>query len=167
MTTLVHLVNGAESIPYAVAVDSSYVYWTDLGTNQILRCALPSCGGNPEVFANDLDAPTGITIFKGTVYWTNGDETAGSVLSCPTSGCGSGPTTIASSQENPYAIAVDDSGIYWTNLVGGTVMHCPRVGCTRPSTLAHAPGAFAIALDAESVYFTTALADGQVLRVAK
>jgi hypothetical protein len=165
-STLEHLAGGFTSIPYALAVDPSYVYWTDLGTSQIERCSLPSCGGNPEIFAGNQASPTGIALYNDTVYWTNGAD-PGTVLSCPVAGCGTMPTTVASGQHNPYAVVADESGVYWTNIDDGSVMHCPLKGCTKPVLIGSAPAAFAIALDAVSVYFTSSTVAGKVLRVAK
>jgi hypothetical protein len=164
--TLVPLVSGASFIPIVVQVDPSFVYWTDLGTNQVLRCKLPSCGGNPQVFANNQNSPSGLALYGGSVYWTQGADEGG-ILRCPASGCGTAPTTLATEQANPFGLAVDDSGVYWTNINDGTVRHCPLDGCSKPTVLARTEAPFAIALDALSVYFTNSTTRGGVLRVAK
>jgi hypothetical protein len=168
--SFVHLVSGAESLPYWVAVDTGYVYWTDLGTNQVVRCMLPSCSNNPQIFVDNLSSPTGLALHAGNVYWTENAD-PGTVSFCPETGCGGKPTTIASNQNNPYAVIVDDSGVYWTNIGTdvdlGTVMRCPLGSCSTPTVLASVPAAFAIALDDVSVYFTSSTMSGEVLRVAK
>jgi hypothetical protein len=89
------------------------------------------------------------------------------VFDCPVVGCGGGATTIATNQDDPLSVAVDDSGVYWTNGNAGTVMRCPLSGCVTPTQIAQTEGAFAIALDAVSVYFTNSTIRGEVLRVAK
>lgn len=163
--TVVQLVGGDNFIPLSLVVDPSYVYWTDLGTNQVLRCALAGCGGNPKIFATAQYGASGLALYGGNVYWTQGIDDGG-VLSCPAAGCGS-PTTIASGQANPVAVVADDSGAYWTNLDDGTVMGCPLGGCAKPLLLARTQVAYAIAVDAVSVYFTDSSVLGKVLRVAK
>ncbi len=164
--TLVELVGGAGFIPIAVVVDPKFVYWTDIGTNQVLRCSLPSCGGNPQIFANNQLGASGLALYDDNVYWTQGVPEGG-ILYCPAAGCGKGPRTLASAQSNPFGLAVDDSGAYWTNIDDGTLVHCPLSGCTQPRVLATTYAAFGIALDSVSVYFTNSSSFGEVLRVAK
>jgi hypothetical protein len=169
---------GEFGYPYAVAVDPSYAYWINIGSNQVLRCALPSCGGLPEIFDDIALAGaslglSGLALYGGNVYWTSG-ILGGSVFMCPTTGCGSAPTIVAHGQADPMFIAVDDSGLYWSNNAGGAVMHCPLSGCAEPTVIAKAPSPFWIALDPVSVYFTSSPAFampsttlGKVFRVAK
>jgi hypothetical protein len=164
--SITQLVGGDNYIPLAIAIDPShYVYWTDLGTNQVLRCKLPSCGGSPDIFANNQTGASGLALYDHNVYWTQGIDDGG-ILRCSTGGCAT-PTTLAKGQANPYAVVVDESGAYWTNIDDGTVMRCPLTDCTKPEQLAQTEAAFAIALDAVSVYFTNSSSLGEVLRVAK
>jgi hypothetical protein len=168
--TLGPLVGGADFIPLTVVVDPSFVYWTDLGTDQVLRCALPSCGGSPQIFANNQTEPSGLAVYGGHVYWSVGrmpTGDGGGVLDCAATGCGTSPTIVAAGQDNPIFVAADDSGVYWTNANSGTVMRCPLAGCTEPVQIARTPAAFWITLDAVSVYFTDSSAFGSVMRVAK
>jgi hypothetical protein len=167
-TTIATLASGPSFFPFAVVVNEEYVYWTDIGLDQVLRCKLPSCGGDPEIFANNQPTPQGMALYDGAVYWTQGDE-PGLIASCPAAGCGSGPTTIASGQLNAFAIAVDATGIYWTDIDAGSLSHCPLPGCGKgsPAILGTAPAAYAIAMDAVSVYFTSSTASGSIYRVAK
>jgi hypothetical protein len=153
---------------FEVVVDSSYVYWIDVGPNHVLRCALPSCGGGPEFFADLAGSPktiglSGLALYGGSVFWTEGVADGG-VFYCPTSGCGTTPTAIATGQADPEFVAADESGVYWSNGGNGTVMHCPIAGCAKPVAIATVAAPYAIALDAVSVYFTSSSA---VLRVAK
>jgi hypothetical protein len=156
--------------PFAVAVDDSNIYWINSGPNQVLRCALPSCGSTPEVFANipftGAVPFSGLALYADDVYWTQGSAEGG-VFTCPKSGCGASPTTLATGQASPTFVAVDDSGVYWANGSGGTIMQCPLSGCKAPNLLASTVAPFAIALDPVSVYFTNSGAFGEVLRVAK
>jgi hypothetical protein len=159
--------------PFVVVVDGSHVYWIDSGPNEVLRCSLPSCGGNPQIFAKIVGAApgepinfSGLALYGDNVYWTAGVADGG-VFTCPKSGCSGGATTVASGQNDPAFVAVDDSGVYWANSAGGSIMHCALSGCAKPTVLASAEAPYAIALDAVSVYFTDSSGFGAVLRVAK
>jgi hypothetical protein len=174
--TLAPLVEGF-GVPYGVAVDPSYVYWINIGTNVVHRCALPSCGGGPQIFAPITLAGghlglCGMALYEGEVYWTE-NVAEGGVFECPSTGCGTTPKAMATGQGSPTFIAVDDSGVYWTNNTGGTVMHCPASGCAEPGVFATTPSPFAIALDSVSVYYTSspgfygAPGLGKVFRIAK
>jgi len=172
--TLGPLVQGATFFPFVIAVDPTSdagLFWTDIGTNQILRCSLPSCGGSPQIFSDQQLGASGLALHGGSVYWTVGDSPGpgdgGGILSCPTTGCGGTPTTIATGQPNPLFVAVDDGGIYWTNEASGGIMHCPLAGCATPTQIAQTPAAFWIALDDVSVYYTNSSSQGGVFRVAK
>jgi hypothetical protein len=163
-------------VPFALAVDPSYLFWIDIGPNEVVRCALPACGGGPEIFTDialsglKLDI-SGLAIHGGNVYWTQGVGEGG-VFQCPTTGCGAGPKVIAKGQAYPIFIAVDDSGIYWSNYSEGTVLRCPLAGCEKPTPVARTPYPFAITLDPVSIYYTSSPGlyypgVGKVYRVAK
>ena len=102
---------------YAMALDSSYVYWsgTYTGVGSIGRTARDNSSNT--VLANNLNNPMGIAVDGTNVYWV--DEGAGTVMSVPLAG--GAPKTLASGQNKPWAIAVDATGIYWTNNGDGTV----------------------------------------------
>ncbi len=167
--------------PAGIAVDSTTVYWLELGANpsvstqtaadaQLLACAKTGCGGQPTVLASGL--PWGmakVAVHAGTVYWF----TTGQVLSCASSGCGGQPTVLWSSPGlQPTDLAVDDSGVYFTDVQAGRVLRCSLDGCAGgpvqlwPSWDGGAGPLYGIATDATSVYFTTP-AVGEVLACKK
>jgi hypothetical protein len=153
------------------------VLWVSGATNEVFRCALPSCGGGPDVLADmdlagDVIGFSGLALYDNNVYWSAGFPDGGSVFQCPTMGCGAAPTVVATGQGGPGYMAADESGVYWTNYYDGRVMRCPLSGCEEPVQVAKTRSPFAIALDSVSVYFTSSpglfgSGTGRVLRVAK
>jgi hypothetical protein len=99
---------------YALALDSSGVYWTDQGSGgggdagSVIKVGLD--GGAPTTLAAGQDAPQGIVTDGVNVYWTTSD---GTVMKVGETGGAS--IVLASGQANPYWIAVDSTSVYWTN----------------------------------------------------
>jgi hypothetical protein len=174
--TLAKLIETADSVPYALAVDATNLYWINVGLDQVVRCELP-CSGSSVIVADIALAGvfvsfSGLAVYGGNLYWTEGVVDGGGVYSCPTTGCAHRPTQIAGAQADAIFLAADDSGLYWANIAGGTIMHCPIEGCAKPNVIASVPAPLAIALDPVSVYFTSSPGFagsglGKVFRVAK
>jgi len=144
------------TLPQAVAVDATTVYWTYLcqtastgGCTSGGVSSAPRLGGPVTSIATGQTYPAGIAVDATYVYWT--DNAAGTVMKAPLAGGAS--ITIASGQNYPYGIAIDNTNVYWTNN-GGTVMKAPLAGGT-PITIASGQGyPVGIAVDATSVYWT-------------
>jgi hypothetical protein len=109
---------------YGLAVDDTYVYWTnwtDAQYGAVLRA--PKTGGDVTVLASGLDYPVRIALDADYVYWTDtvsGAVANGSVMKVAKTG--GDPVVIAADQAHPYGIAVDATNLYWTNLYDGTVV---------------------------------------------
>src|SRR5688572_27553627 len=86
-----------------LAVDTSFVYWTDVFDGSLCRCALSGCA-TPEIVAKDLKNPQRLVLDRGTLYWTEQDGDA--VKACAKDACTS-PRTIARVAK-PSLIAVGD-----------------------------------------------------------
>jgi hypothetical protein len=103
--------------PYAVALDSSNLYWSNSATSGAIM-SVPVNGGNANTIASGQNTPKGIAIDSQYIYWTNyGSNT---VMKAPLAG--GTPITLASNQHYPWAIAVDDTSVYFTTVGDGTIM---------------------------------------------
>ena len=97
-----------------MAVDDSYVYFTDNADNSLRR--VPKCGGDAVLLANTPNFPGDVVALGGTVFWNN-QSIAGSIESMPRGG--GMPQTLASWTNNePRGLVADDSRLYFT-LEGG------------------------------------------------
>ena len=155
--------------PYAIAVDDSNVYWTNYddqyapgggsGTSGTVM-KVPLTGGTPVALATGLSGPTAIAIDASNVYFAN--SVGGTLKSVPIAG---GSVTTLATLQTPYGIAVESGVVYWTNYTGTTgpngnsyasVMSVAATGGT-PKTLTtstDAVGAYGIAVNAATIFFT-------------
>ena len=109
--------------PSTLALDSTTVYWVDLGplgtdnfpalnSGSVLK--VPIGGGTVTTIASAQSVPFSIIVANGTVYWTEyGLSAPGLVVSAPTAG--GSLTPLVSGLDDPSALAISGSTIYWTN----------------------------------------------------
>jgi hypothetical protein len=160
--------------PYAIAVDDNNVYWTNYddqyapggggGTSGTVMKMPLTGGGNPIALATGLQGPTAIAIDATNVYF--GQSVGGSVKSVPIASTGSGPVTVLASNQTPYGVAVQGGIVYWTNYTGTTgangnsnasVMSVATTAGATPkilTTATNAVGAYGIAVNATTIFFT-------------
>ena len=110
-----------QSKPEGIAVDDTYVFWTDNTQGAVLRAAT-SLGGSVAI-ADSLNNPHRIALDAKYVYWVNGGGLKGTVMRAD-KGAASGnrPKVLFSGPPGPRGIAVDDEAVYWTNEASGDVM---------------------------------------------
>ena len=160
--------------PYAIAVDDDNVYWTNYdgqyapgggsGTSgTVMKMALTG-GGTPIALASNLQGPTAIAIDATNVYFAQ--SVGGTIKSVPIASTGSGPVTVLATAQTPYGIAVQNNVVYWTNYGGITgptgnsyasVMSVSNSGTGTPAiltTATNAEGAYGIAVNATTIFFT-------------
>jgi sugar lactone lactonase YvrE len=143
--TLTTLASG-QSMPTAVAVDLTSVYWTEPGT--VMKVSLD--GGTPTALASSGE-PEGVAVDTTSVYWT--DAAAGTVMKVPLDG--GTPTTLASGQSHPTAIVVDATSVYWISYSSGDIMKMPLDGGTPTTLMTDLWSPVSITVDATSVYCGT------------
>ncbi|AUX23060.1 low-density lipoprotein receptor-related protein [Sorangium cellulosum] len=92
-------------------------------------CSADGCSGVTEIARGYSDAAF-LAIYQDEVYWTAGDDAAGSVLKVSIHG---GPITrLAAGQNAPYGIAVNAHGVFWSNLNAKRVMKVDHEGKEEP-----------------------------------
>jgi beta-lactamase regulating signal transducer with metallopeptidase domain len=174
------LSTGIESFPAAarsIAVDASYVYWTEGGdlsvsNGRIMRA--PLAGGPALVLARDQDSPCRLAVDSESVFWTNLGTLAnrlidGTVMKVPREG--GTPIVLASGQLQPLGIALDGGNLYWTRapieeVSQGIVMRMSLSG-GKPTVAAwqqHRPSS--IVASAGGVYWTNG-GDGSVRTLSR
>ncbi|HWO19945.1 MAG TPA: hypothetical protein VNO30_14260 [Kofleriaceae bacterium] len=164
-TPLEQLASGASgySAERQLALDDTYVYWTNLDASTVKRVA--KTGGAVQTLAAGQSGASGIGVDSTHVYWTQvfGDR----VLRMPVGG--GTIETIATAQDGATALALDGTHVYWANLVAGTIMRWPKAGGT-PTPIAtgqplgNAIQPAMIAVDATHVYWTNR-GDGTIVKV--
>jgi hypothetical protein len=109
---------------YGIALDATYVYWSNESQGTIARVSKTGGGFGSvgSVLATGQSGPLGIAVNSGNIYWTN--NTGGTVMSAavPTGSGTVTAATVASGQSGPAGIAVDATYVYWANETAGTIM---------------------------------------------
>jgi len=118
-----------------VGVDSTYVYFTQWGSQHVSRCALTGCdfdaGFSDAAFHIADNEPNAVSVVASApnVYWavshyqTANTTFTSHIATCPITGCPeAGPTTvIGDTGMEPFGVAIDATYIYWTDYAAGTV----------------------------------------------
>ena len=106
------------SSPYEMAVDDTFVYWTEPNSGTIRRA--PKGGGASAFVAQNQDLPQAIAVLDGFVYWGNASTTgatAGSIRRAPQNAatCIGAACELVANVASPDSIIAADDGIYWVN----------------------------------------------------
>jgi len=154
--------------PQRVAVDSSYVYWTDQGTftqgapdgdGKVMRAPLD--GGAPEAIATNQLAPYGLVVTEAAVYWTDFAFGGSDIMMAPLTGGVPGPpsTVVADGSGNnmglfvPMLLAVEQGIVYWTDRSLEAVVAQPVAGGAA-TVIQYGTMPSDIAADSSYVYWT-------------
>jgi hypothetical protein len=136
-------------------------------TATVRRRPLDGSSG-PRDFATNIPTPASMTT-DGTFLFAalrNGNA----ILKCPVAtGCAATPETIFSA--SPRYIVTDGTNAYWTSHgPSHSILGCPSATCAADTTKTLAKDQFSprtIAFDDKAIYWTNAIVNGQVMKVAK
>lgn len=116
------LVSG-QNTPGDIAVNSTHVYWVNLGDGTILR--VPLGGGAPEVVLKNAEFPWSLAVSDTTLVYV--DNQSGAVRSLSLQTAGTSPVTITTSQ-GAWGVTMDETALYWSTFAFGSVYSAPLGG---------------------------------------
>jgi hypothetical protein len=153
-----------QSVPHYIAINSTNLYWTNLGVGGMggMVMQAPIGGGTPNELAS-TQASAGLAANATGVYW--GDEFTSSIMMVP---IGQGtPVALGSGADVgvPWGVTVDDTHVYWTDLNGQMIKKMPLAGGAAVTLASGQVQARGIAVDATSVYWTDYATQGTVIKV--
>lgn len=134
---------------YALALDSTNVYWSTGAVHTVEYIAKTSDAGVATPIATGLNNVSGIAVDANNIYMI--DSGAQVLYECPKTGCGGNPTILAN-MPGLVGVASDGTNVYFGG--SGGIMKCDVAGCNKtPTKLANAyPGSLAV--DSTSVYWS-------------
>ncbi|AKT43347.1 hypothetical protein [Chondromyces crocatus] len=163
------IVPGSET-PYAIAIDSTSVYWTDRSAGQVLKA--PLTGGTPEILAETQPQPYSIAVDAAHVYWTNracspgGGQAVDCVMRVRKDGMDQ-PVSLADGQSVPYSIAVDGQHVYWTDAGLQRVLRTPVEGGAIETLASTQAGLVHMVIDDTHVYWANEGDGGSIRKLRK
>ena len=104
-----------------LAVDSTYIYWTDWNAGKIGRANLN--GTNPDAnFITGLTRPSGLAVNATRIFW-GGDQYSPATTSIGRAKINGTDTeaNFITGVNRPVAVAIDSTNIFWTNASTGTI----------------------------------------------
>jgi hypothetical protein len=164
----VNLTSGyPQNQPTSIVLDSQYVYWTNYGSNQVMRMTLNGLVAPTQLQANQTGA-YGLAIDSSYLYWTQyntgGPSNAMKVaLSNPTAA----PTTLLSGVNLPSFIAVDSTYAYVTIESDDYVVKVDLSNLALTQITAFENNPYFLAIDSNNIYFTNEATSGDVRQSPK
>jgi hypothetical protein len=163
---------GEALAPRAIAVDATYMYWTNfLSPNgEVRRCPIAGCNGT-SVLLSAADEPSAILLLGTRVMWA--ERNGGKVVQADISDGGNQKVLFAGDDAavaaQPYQLATDPTFVYFTDFRAGFTRRVPLDGGASVA-LANGmiPGSYGIAVNDAGIFWAseTSSADGTIFRIA-
>jgi hypothetical protein len=150
----------AGSSPTDLAVDETYLYWTDYYNNAVTRTDKST--GTSTVLSTSTFFPQPIAVDDANVYW--GDATG--LFWCPKSSCALNTSMAAGNYRHALlSLALSDAGVFWSE-GDPDLLWAPKatVNMTPKVVWQGDAGAAFVAADGPRAYFTAS--DGQLHSVS-
>jgi hypothetical protein len=118
----------------------------------------------PVTLVSGLTNPVSVALDPGNVYFVE-STASGTVRGCPKTGCTDSGTPLAQNQPFPGGVACQGTQLAWANagqgpnFSDGTVQSCSTARCMGQAS-GPAPGAAAVAVDGQELYFVQLLNPG-------
>ena len=138
-----------------IAIDGSYIYWSDALADTIGRARLDGTDPQPNFITGLTSTPTGLAVDGGHIYWAEfGTDT---IVRANLDGTGVQENFITGAN-GPYTVAVDSSHVYWTNSNNGAAGTIGRANldgtAIQQDFITGATGPVGVAVDATHVYWS-------------
>jgi hypothetical protein len=164
---VVQTVAAGQNSPWLLALDGTFVYWTNLDGPSVMR-ALKDGTAAPQTVASATGAAWGIAVDDTSVYWRDGAKgVPGRVMKVGKDG--SNPQQLATTAgEGPRFLAIDDTNVFWTSgdNTNGSVLTAAKDGTDLMELAVSQAGPRGIAVDESNVYWTN-YSGATVMKVPK
>jgi uncharacterized protein DUF5050 len=151
-------------VPSSIALDGDRIYWVDQGSSlsdgRIYSALLD--GSDPKTIAEGLNAPFGLTVAGGFVYYAN------AVQNCPAgsqaSNCIGGVSRLPLAGGSPEQLDTTNSasnlvateaGVYWLGDSPRALLFAPLAGETQTLANISVEGTGDLTLDADALYWSS------------
>ena len=116
--------------PWEIALDDTYVYWTEKSPGAIRRVAKTGGAAQTLVSAPDVNGPTSLAVDGTNVYWA---EYGGRARRMPKGGGTPADFSAPDSAYQPGSVAINAANIYWSDSISATsgrLRRAPKGGGT-------------------------------------